>query len=179
MSANTRMCIASIASASVTCKMDQHGFMLCIKRSLPKLWSQQLWHWNWNELENLKSWPPWDTSASPLWLFLPLSLSAALQDWRARGRSRNACWALELLPVRSASDVWIGVKHNWSKLWMSAAEWILDASTNLWKNLQKSVLIAPATSALASTCLNADQTVGSFFCNRIGSSFYKFENVHL
>ena len=175
MSANTRMCIASIASTSVTFKMDQRGFMLCIKHTLfTTTLTLKL-----SGLENLKSWPPWDTSASPLWLFLPLSLSAALQDWRARGRSRNAFWALELLPVRSALDVWIGVKHNWSKLWMSAGEWILDASTNLWKNLQKSVLIASATSALASTCLNADQTVGSFFCNRIGSSFYKFENVHL
>ena len=35
MSANTRMCIASIASTSVTFKMDQRGFMLCIKLLSP------------------------------------------------------------------------------------------------------------------------------------------------
>ena len=56
MSANTRMCIASIASTSVTCKIDQHGFMLCIKNAL----SLNSGHNNFDiETEtNLKIWNP-------------------------------------------------------------------------------------------------------------------------
>lgn len=69
-----------------------------------------------------------------------------------------------------ALNVWIGVKQNCCKLQKSArcpnGIGIIDVSTNSWENMQKIVLNALATSALGSTCLNAD-TSDVYYCHSL------------